>query len=532
MPHCEQWRAKIFIRFAPVALVLARGYWRENEAAGYIAANTWLLETSKKLRLGRTGLNVTCSDEELTDYCKVKAKNLHTEIYQLVTTLGHELAPKTIRARFELTGLRFPLDENFDTDELIAALARICDPKWLKSQLRVKRGRQLECFLRCNGQVYKGAQIYISDLSLRHRLDQKRSNRRLLESLEAENQEGQVFSLAELADISPSNPVIRRHELMVRLRGYEEFAKASDTAMIGILYTLTCPSRFHSHYQWGDKNSKYDGSSPLDAQSYLNDLWARVRAAYARAGIDCFGMRIVEPHHDGTPHWHLLLFLDARRSEAATAIFRQYAMEDSPDEPGAQKRRFTALEIDPAKGSAAGYLAKYVSKNIDGANVGSDHYGRDAIQSAIRIEAWASTWGVRQFQQIGGASITVYRELRRLKVDGVAPGLLKEITEAADCGDWARFCDLMGGMNCPRDERPLRPYMIQRDEKNRYGEAVKILKGIWHGPAYILTRIHNWIVRPVALGVEGANSGEDGLRPGAAESNAPPGACAPLDLCQ
>ncbi|WP_101756742.1 hypothetical protein [Oceanicoccus sp. KOV_DT_Chl] len=40
------------------------------------------------------------------------------------------------------------------------------------------------------------------------------------------------------------------------------------------------------------------------------------------------------------------------------------------------------------------------------------HYGFDAIDSAIRIRAWAPNWGIRQFQQIGGPSVTAYREAR------------------------------------------------------------------------------------------------------------------------
>ncbi|MBO1916561.1 replication endonuclease [Providencia rettgeri] len=59
---------------------------------------------------------------------------------------------------------------------------------------------------------------------------------------------------------------------------------------------------------------------------------AKIRAAYARAGIRVFGFRVVEPHHDGTPHWHMLLFVRPEQVDELRDIFCYYTrLEDSEE---------------------------------------------------------------------------------------------------------------------------------------------------------------------------------------------------------
>lgn len=529
-PECEKWRERLLIRHAGIAHHLAKEYLLINKSQDYVAANRWLESTTQNLKLGHTGLSLTGTIEELTDYCLAKAKKTQNQIYNTARSAGKGATPEIMREVVNYAGVAFPLvPGEYTNDEMIAALARVCDERWWKRQLRPKQSRELEDFLRSLGGINKRQEIYISDFSLRRRLLQKQQNKRLLDKLEAENQEGQVYTLSELAELSPSNPVIRRAELMVRLRGFENLANNSPDDFQGMFYTLTCPSTFHAAHVRGVKNKKYNGSTVRDAQDHLNTVWQRSRAALKRQGITLFGMRVVEPHHDGTPHWHLLLFMPTDQAEQATEIIRHYAYEMDGDEPGAAKHRFTAVEIDPNRGSATGYIAKYIAKNIDGEHVGTDNYGKDAIESAIRIEAWASTHNIRQFQQIGGASITVWRELRRLDQSGIDKSLLNDLIVAADEGDWEKYTMLMGGVNCLRKDRPVRPMMIEKAKTNQYGELVKVIKGIWCGSRAVITRLHEWTV--TLRKDESGNDSEDGVGFGSALSTAPP-AHVPLEFCQ
>ncbi|MBL1887440.1 replication endonuclease, partial [Klebsiella pneumoniae] len=108
-------------------------------------------------------------------------------------------------------------------------------------------------------------------------------------------------------DGSVANPAIRRCELMTRIRGFENIC--NELGYVGEFYTLTAPSKYHATTKAGYRNSKWNGASPSDTQSYLTGLWARIRAKLHREEIRIFGIRVAEPHHDGTPHWHMLMFM-------------------------------------------------------------------------------------------------------------------------------------------------------------------------------------------------------------------------------
>ena len=537
--ECEKWRNPIFAKYRYFGNYIAWHYQHLCKTTDYISANRWLVQIQPKMKLADTSLYLDSPAEELWDYCKAFAREMERTIHHAFGQGNQQLALATIQTLVKNKGIHIEWPIDTQPTNLIPVLARLCHPSWWRGKFKSLQSQSLESLCRSMGLVSKhsGAGIYISDFNFTRYLFNARQNLKFLQAMEATNEDGDTFTLAELSDLSVSNPKIRRGELMVRIRGAEEFAMSQNHR--GVFFTLTTPSKYHSTLSSGSQNPKYAELSPADGQAYLNKVWSKVRAAWGRKGITPYGFRVAEPQHDGTPHWHLLLFMPEENLELATNIFKHYALEEDGNEPGAKKHRFDVKEIDPSKGTASGYIAKYISKGIDGHGIDEDLYGKDAKTSAQRVKAWASTWKIRQFQSIGMPSVTVWRELRRISTEDVDQSVLFEATKAADDSDWLAFVKVMGGMNCKREDRPIRPLHIKRPEENRYGEITKQLKGLICLSEAIVTRLHCWTIRPARANQ--SDKSEDAklsaMASNLAASNAPdlrapPSNPATLDLCQ
>lgn len=386
------------------------------------------------------------------------------------------------------------------TDE--GACARLLSSDWWARRLRTAHGRRLEYFAVWHGLVHKKAARYVSDDNLRRRTEQRERNARVLAHTEIENENGDVWTLAELAERSNANPTVRRAELMARMKGFTVIAQG--VGHVADFWTLTCPSRFHQVRRTGEPNPKRDGSTAREAQAHLRGCFARLRAALARRKIALYGLRIAEPHHDGCPHWHLVLFGTADSLQAARALASYYFLEQhEPEEQGARAQRCKYKRIDPQQGDAVAYVAKYVAKNVDGFRLGEDVFGQLEIQTAARVDAWAATHGIRQFQQIGGAPVGAWRELRRLKEAQQNP-TLEAARAAADAGDWAGYVIAQGGPAVGRKaavrvaySREGERYDVTAGEclpaENRYGEkADGAAFGVRCGRDLVATRVHAW----------------------------------------
>lgn len=401
-----------------------------------------------------------------------------------------------------LQGRAFPFNElKPHGEQLQAALERVRCEYWWRRQLRRECVRLRETEAMHRGEVCaKRRQPYVTNDTLHRKAERNAANAAMLERTEIEagdigpDGKATVITLAQAVAASTSNKAVRRGELMTRIRGCEEWA--NEAGMVGLFTTNSAPSRFHSIiHKTGQKNPKHQGwfmlhsrdnATPRDGQDWLCRTWARARAAIQRAGVRFFGFRVAEPHHDGCPHWHMLLWVDAQHLDTLSKTMRRYWLDDEGDEDGAQKHRFKAVDIDPARGGAVAYVSKYIAKNID--DVGAieaqghtdEHAGEQGEMfgaTAKRVEAWASAWGIRQFQAIGQPPVTVWRELRRIdgqSAEGASDAVKKAHRAVNREGErracWKTYLEAQGGAMTGRHYR-VRILADAQERTGRYGKT-------------------------------------------------------------
>lgn len=154
--------------------------------------------------------------------------------------------------------------------------------------------------------------------------------------------------------------------------------QAEERGHVGAVFTLTVPARFHTMRR-GGANPSFAGATPRDGNAWLIGQWAKVRAKLKRMGVRAYGMRVAEPHHDGTPHWHVLLWAENRDDVSSIeSVIRDYWRREG--EPGELASRVAVVHL--TRGASLGMAGEYTV-------------------AAISAGAWAAVWGIRPFEAFG-----------------------------------------------------------------------------------------------------------------------------------
>lgn len=424
-------------------------------------------------------------------------------------------------------------------DLIPGSLARMLCADWWYRKLWQMRCEWREEQLRAVCLVNKKASPYVSYEAVIHKREQRRKSLEFFQSHELVNADGDTLDMEDVVNASSSNPAHRRNEMMACVKGLELIAEMRGDC--AVFYTITCPSRFHATLNNGRPNPKWTSETVRQSSDYLVDTFAAFRKAMHKAGLRWYGVRVAEPHHDGTVHWHLLCFMRKKDRRTLTALLRKFAIREDRAELGNNTGpRFKSELINPRKGTPTSYIAKYISKNIDGRGLAkeiSKETGKLLRDSAEHVSAWASLHRVQQFRFFGIPGRQAYRELRLLAGQAAraqgdkkagTPVLenarLDAVLAAADAGCFATYIMKQGGVLVPRKHHLIRTAYELNDEPGTYGDHGIRIYGIWSPivEGRICTHAMKWKMVRKAVDVQEATADQGARAPWTRGNNCPP----------
>lgn len=169
------------------------------------------------------------------------------------------------------------------------------------------------------------------------------------------DQTGQAFSLKECIISSNHNPDRYHAEIQNRINTLDR--EATEAGLTPVFLTMTLPSEFHEMKHANGKlipNPKYNGTTPANAVKILTKQWGKLRQDRSLKELSKHQRmyyRVNEPHKDGTPHTHILLFIPKDRIvKVETAFKRLFHQAGNKFEKNIR--------------SAASYIMKYINKTL------------------------------------------------------------------------------------------------------------------------------------------------------------------------
>ncbi len=134
--------------------------------------------------------------------------------------------------------------------------------------------------------------------------------------------------------------------------------EAQRRGLVPIFMTLTLPGEYHrmKHDRFGNlvENEDYNGTEPREAVKVLTKMFAKLRQDRVLKELskeERIYYRVNEPHKDGTPHTHILLYVPADRVARVIRAFRRLFDPKAND-----------IQTDIKDASA--YVMKYINKTL------------------------------------------------------------------------------------------------------------------------------------------------------------------------
>lgn len=349
-----------------------------------------------------------------------------------------------------------------------------------RRQLRKRAAAARQHIAALIGTIGAGGAPYADAYSLARWKERQAAARAFGEALALEFEDGERVKLWDVMEASRKARISGLYVQSLALEGVAE-----RRGLIPVFITMTLPPVHHpnpSHGRPYAGRDWQDAPSPRDTDEALADVWRRFRARAAKSKIELLGPRVVEPHADGTPHIHALLYL---KTENEAATLDRHLRRVCPERVPGRRIASKLVHIDRKRASPASYVMKYILKSLPAWEQAAEHADGverdgdpDHLAHHAEVAAWASERRLRRFAWLGLHGLrTVWQRVHGM-TDAEAAAAPEEIALARDAmlrGEWADALEALGVIRS--DEKP-RPRLVYEERENAYGETVKRPVGI------------------------------------------------------
>ncbi len=235
-----------------------------------------------------------------------------------------------------------------------------------------------------------------------------------------------------LIDLYTRKQISKRASALSWLNGMDEYA--GENNLQGAFITITCPSKFHISSASADHYTIEDG------HKYLTHMWHGVELLLASRRTKYYGVRAVEPHKDGLPHLHMIIYADEKSLLEIDELLKEKSCEiDNFETTSSDSQRYDFRIIDTELGNPSAYITKHIMDDYNPKNANK------AVKGLSDIAYWVKDTRIRQLQFFRCPSKGLWDELRRRNDPFYDDDRLEEIRCAAKDGDFCKFFTLLGG---------------------------------------------------------------------------------------
>lgn len=254
-----------------------------------------------------------------------------------------------------------------------------------------------------------------------------------------------------------------------------------------LFITFTAPAQYHPNPSKGKR--RYDRELGIRAShDYIRHNWRKIRSILSYRKIlaspdSYFGFRTIEPHKDGSIHWHLIMFTSPQLISEITRAIREKFRTDTA-------AKIMLGKSGPGSAKASSYIFKYLTKAFSkkdthqtskdkATDVQREANDLASMRNRERVQAAIKAINARQFQIFGVNNlITTFRKINSLKLNDIHPekGSTLEYIKEKIWRNQDGYLEMLSNQELFGSDS--RVSLIMERSQNRYGETIKKCTGI------------------------------------------------------